>query len=105
MPRRARPQIPGGIYHVTMRGNNKGDIFFDDSDRQLFIASLAGACGRCEWRVHAYCLMTNHYHLLIETPLPNIAEGMQWLNSRYSHRINLAHGRVGHRFQRRYADG
>jgi putative transposase len=88
-----------------MRGNNKADVFLSDADRRLFLALLADARGRCGWFVHMFCLMSNHYHLLIETPQPNIAEGMQWLNSRYAHCINQKYERVGHLFQRRYADG
>ena len=105
MPRRPRPQISGGFYHVTMRGNNKGAIYTSDADRRLFLACLGVAQRRCGWRVHMYCLMTNHYHVLVETPEPNIAAGMQWLNSRYAHRFNETYERVGHLFQRRYADG
>ena len=70
---------------------------------------LLNAIGRAKrrhgWKVHAYCLMSNHYHLLIETPEPNIAIGMQWLNSTYAHRFNEKYERIGHLFQRRYADG
>jgi REP element-mobilizing transposase RayT len=105
MPRRPRPQISGGLYHVTMRGNNRRVVFTSDADRRLFLTSLGTARERCGWRVHAYCLMTNHFHLLVETPEPNIAIGMQWLNSRYAHCFNQAYGRIGHLFQRRYADG
>jgi REP-associated tyrosine transposase len=88
-----------------MRGNNKGAIYSSDDDRRLFLACLGMARRRCGWRVHMYCLMTNHYHVLVETPTPNIAVGMQWLNSRYAHRFNEMYERVGHLFQRRYADG
>ena len=103
MPRPLRPQVGGGLYHVTMRGNNKRPIYTSDTDRRLFLAFLARARMRCGWRVHMYCLMTNHFHLLVETPDPNIASGMQALNSQYAHCFNLTYGRVGHLFQRRYA--
>ena len=105
MPRPIRPQRPGAVYHVTMRGNNRGDIFFVDDDRDRFLQALSTVRHRCGWKIHAYCLMTNHYHLLIQTPSPNIAEGMQWLNSAYAHQTNTLYGRIGHVFQRRYADG
>jgi len=105
MPRPIRPQRAGAIYHVTMRGNNRSDIFFVDDDRDRFLHALSTVRHRCGWKVHAYCLMTNHYHLLIQTPSPNIAEGMQWLNSAYARQTNTLYGRIGHIFQRRYADG
>ena len=102
MPRPPRIQVPGGVYHVTMRGNNRERVVFDDDDRKVFIATLATARRRYGWKVHSYCLMDNHYHLLLETPQANIAAGMHWLNSTYAHRFNTAHERVGHAFQRRY---
>jgi putative transposase len=102
MPRPRRQQIAGGIYHVTARGNNRRALFLDDDDRQLFLKILAGAVKRYEWRCYAYCLMRNHFHLLVETPQPNIAAGMSWLNSSYSRTFNRLHGRVGHLFQSRY---
>ena len=105
MPRRRRPQVAGGLYHVTMRGNNRGEIFVSDEDRAMLIDAIGRAKRRHGWKVHAYCLMSNHYHLLIETPEPNIAIGMQWLNSTYAHRFNEKYERIGHLFQRRYADG
>src|SRR5437868_4684751 len=95
MPRRPRPQISGGLYHVTMRGNNKGAIYTSDADRRLFLASLGAARKRCGWQIHMYCLMNNHFHLLVETPEPNIATGMQWLNSRYAHCFNQMYDRIG----------
>ncbi len=97
--------MAGGLYHVTMRGNNRAEIFHSDVDRSMLLAVIGRAKGRHGWKVHAYCLMSNHYHLLIETPEPNIAAGMQWLNSIYAHRFNEKYERIGHLFQRRYADG
>jgi putative transposase len=88
-----------------MRGNNRSQIFASDEDRMLLLDTIARAKQRHGWKVHAYCLMSNHYHLLIETPEPNIAIGMQWLNSTYAHRFNVKYERIGHLFQRRYADG
>ena len=105
MPRRHRPQVAGGLYHVTMRGNNRSEIFASDNDRVLLLSTIVRAKRLHGWKVHAYCLMSNHYHLLIETPEPNIATGMQWLNSTYAHRFNEKYDRIGHLFQRRYADG
>jgi putative transposase len=102
MPRPPRPQIAGGRYHITIRGNNRGPIFLDDDDREMFVRALGEAKLRHGWIVHAYCLMPNHYHLAIETPDPNIGDGMRWLNSTFSHRFNQRHRRVGHLFQRRY---
>lgn len=105
MGRPLRPQFADARYHVTMRGNNRGAIFADDLDRETFLLTLRQTKLLHEWKVHAYCLMENHYHLLVETPKPNIGAGMRWLNGVYSHRFNERHGRVGHSFQRRYADG
>ena len=98
MPRRHRPQVAGGIYHVTMRGNNRSEIFNSDEDRGLLLNTIGRSKRRHGWKVHAYCLMSNHYHLLIETPEPNIAIGMQWLNSTYAHRFNEKYERIGHLF-------
>ncbi|HWH64969.1 MAG TPA: transposase, partial [Gaiellales bacterium] len=105
MPRKLRPQVAGGLYHVTMRGNNRAEIFNSDEDRTTLLNVIGRAKRRYGWKVHAYCLMSNHYHLLTETPEPNIAAGMQWLNSTYAHRFNEKYERIGHLFQRRYADG
>jgi len=88
-----------------MRGNNKAEIYTSDDDRRRFLLLLGSARRRCGWRLHMYCLMGNHFHLLIETPQANIAEGMQWLNTGYARGFNEIYGRVGHLFQRRYADG
>jgi REP element-mobilizing transposase RayT len=88
-----------------MRGNNRAEIFNSDQDRTTLLNVIGRAKRRYGWKVHAYCLMSNHYHLLTETPEPNIAAGMQWLNSTYAHRFNEKYERIGHLFQRRYADG
>lgn len=84
------------------RGNARQSIFGDDADRGTFLNILASVVGRCEWFCHSYCLMGNHYHLLVETPRPNLAIGMQQVNGRYTRRFNRRHGRVGHLFQSRY---
>ena len=102
MARKPRIQVAGGVYHVTMRGNNREQIYFTDDDRQLFLMTLAGVRRRCRWRLHAFCLLSNHYHLLVETREPNLAHGMQLLNTAYAQTTNRAHGRIGHLFQRRY---
>jgi REP-associated tyrosine transposase len=102
MTRPLRVEFPGGVYHVTSRGDGRDDIFIDDDDRQRFLDLLGHTIERFGWRCHAYCLMTNHYHLLIETPKPNLARGMRHLNGVYTQRFNRRHGRVGHVFQGRY---
>jgi putative transposase len=102
VPRRPREEVEGGIYHVYARGNNRQRIFVDDEDRRLYLALLHGVAERYEWRCLAYCLMDNHVHLLIETPKPNLAQGMQRLQSAYAQLFNERHDRVGHLFQGRY---
>jgi REP element-mobilizing transposase RayT len=74
----------------------------DDTDRAMFLGVLAEVISRFDWRCHAYCLMDNHYHVLIETPEPNLSKGMRQLNGVYTRRFNRRHGRVGHVFQGRY---
>ncbi len=90
------------MYHLTSRGNAREDIFVDDDDRRVFLDVLAAVCERFGWRCHAWCLMTNHYHLVVETPEANLARGMRQLNGVYTQRFNRAHDRVGHVFQGRY---
>jgi REP element-mobilizing transposase RayT len=102
MTRPLRVEVAGGVYHVTSRGDGREDIFLDDDDRRQFLALLHHTIGRFGWRCLAYCLMTNHYHLLIETPAPNLARGMRHLNGVYTQRFNRRHSRVGHVFQGRY---
>ncbi len=89
-------------YHVTARGNGREDIYFEEGDRRLFLDVLGRVCRRFNWVVHVYCLMSNHYHLLIETPEANLSKGMRQLNGVYTQRINQVHHRVGHVFQGRY---
>jgi REP element-mobilizing transposase RayT len=81
MPRKLRIQYPGAMSHVMSRGNRREDIFLDDVDRQDFLKTLAEACQKTGWQVHAYCLMRNHYRLVLETPNANLAPGMAWLQS------------------------
>lgn len=102
MARPLRIEFPGAIYHVTARGNARAPIFLDDEDRQLFLSVLAECVKRFDWLCHAYCLMDNHYHLLIETPEGNLSFGMRQLNGIYTQRFNRRHGRVGHVFQGRF---
>ena len=78
MTRRVRIQYPGAIYHVMNRGDHKERIFCDDQDRQQFLATLEEVCQKTAWHVHAFCLMSNHFHLVVETPTPNLVEGMTW---------------------------
>jgi putative transposase len=102
MTRPLRITFPGAIYHVTSRGNARAAIFLGDRDRELFVETLAQVIERFNWLCHAYCLMDNHYHLMIETPDGNLAAGMRQLNGVYTQRFNRAHRRVGHVFQGRF---
>jgi putative transposase len=97
-----RPQFPDALYHVTTRGVDRQPIVRDDVDRELWVASLSDAVRATDALVHAWCLMTNHSHLLIQTPLGNIAAVMQRLNGRYAAAYNKRHSRVGHLHQDRY---
>jgi REP element-mobilizing transposase RayT len=90
------------MYHVMSRGDRREQIFLDDVDRQDFIKTLAEACQKTDWQVHAYCLMSNHYHLVLETPNPNLVAGMAWLQSSYTIRLNHRHRLFGHVFSGRY---
>jgi REP element-mobilizing transposase RayT len=102
MPRPPRPQFPGGVYHVTARGVRGLPIAVDDDDRLVFLRFLDAAVARFHWICTAYCLMTNHFHLLVETPDGDLARGMQLLNSRLAQAFNRRHGVKGHLFERRY---
>ncbi len=102
MARPLRIEYPGAVYHVTSRGNARQPIVIDDQDRHTFLALLAHVIDRFGWLCHAYCLMDNHYHLLIETPQPNLSRGMRQLNGRYTQSFNRRHDRVGHVLQGRF---
>lgn len=102
MSRPLRLEFHGALYHVTSRGDGREDIFLNDADRALFLDVLADVVGHFNWSVHAYCLMGNHYHLLVETPDGNLSQGMRQLNGVYTQRFNRRHQRVGHVFQGRY---
>jgi len=102
MARSLRIEYPDAIYHVTSRGNAQSDIYLDDSDRLMFLETLGQVVQRFGWVCHAYCLMSNHYHLMIQTPQANLGRGMRQLNGVYTQRFNRIHQRVGHLFQGRY---
>lgn len=102
MARPLRLEYAGAVYHVTARGNRKERIFETDMDRNKFFKILGRVCERFGWSVHAYCLMTNHYHLVVKTPRPNLSRGMQYLNGVYTQYFNRQHQRVGHVLQGRY---
>jgi len=102
MSRPLRIEYPGAVYHVTSRGNEKKPVFKDDADRENFLNTLQHVIKRYNWICHAYCLMTNHYHLLIETPEGNLSLGMRQLNGVYTQLFNKCHGRTGHLFQGRF---
>ena len=102
MPRRPRFQEPGAIYHVTSRGTEGRAIFLDDLDRELFLGELESVVQARSWMCPAYCLMTNHFHLLLQTPEPDLAVGMHALNSVHANYFNRRHNHVGHLFQSRY---
>jgi len=102
MARRLRLEYPGAIYHVMNRGDRREPIFRDDQDRMRFLATLGEACAKADWRVHAYCLMGNHFHLVLETPQGSLVAGMKWLLGTYTSRFNRRHKLFGHLFSGRY---
>ena len=102
MSRPLRIEYSGAVYHVTSRGNARNKIFSDDEDREMFISILDLVVKRYNWLCHAYCLMTNHYHLMIETPDANLSIGMRQLNGVYTQKYNRRHGSPGHIFQGRF---
>lgn len=102
MSRPLRLEFPGALYHVTSRGHERGLIFRDDPDRRAFLAVLASVISDQTWLLHAYCLMGNHYHLLVETARPTLSRGMHSLNARYSQQFNRRHERAGHVLEGRF---
>jgi len=102
MVRPFRIEYEGAVYHVTSRGNAQAAIYLTDADREMFLDVLAHVVERFSWVCHAYCLMGNHYHLMIETPQANLSRGMRQLNGMYTQRFNREHKRVGHVFQGRF---
>ena len=102
MSRPLRIEYCGAVYHVTSRGNGREDIFRDDEDRPNWLKLFGEACERYNWLCYSYCLMTNHYHVVIETKEANLSKGMRHLNGVYTQQFNRRHNRVGHVFQGRY---
>ena len=102
MARPLRITYPGAFYHVTTRGNERGNIFKSRRDREKFLSYLESATIRYGAKIHAYCLMSNHFHLLLETPLGNLSEIMQHINGAYTTYFNVKRKRAGHLFQGRF---
>jgi REP element-mobilizing transposase RayT len=102
MARKLRVEYAGAIYHVMNRGDRRERIFVDDADRQRFVDTLGEACAKTGWQVHAYVLMPNHFHVVVETPQPNLVAGMKWLLGTYTSRFNRRHKLFGHLFSGRY---
>jgi len=102
MARPLRVEYPGAFYHVINRGNAGEDVFKSLRDREKFLEYLETACSRFSIRIHTYCLMTNHYHLLVETPEANLSQAIQWINVSYAIYFNIKRQRRGHLFQGRF---
>jgi putative transposase len=102
MSRSLRLKFPGALYHITSRSNGRNLNYLQDDNFELFLQVLTDVCERYKWVVHAYCLMNNHYHLLVKTPDANLNQGMRQLNGVFTQSINRKHHRVGHLFQGRY---
>src|SRR5262245_47888671 len=102
MPRKLRLEYEGAVYHVISRGNYRSDVFARDSTKAAFLKCLDEACVKAKWVVHAWCVMSNHYHLCLETPQPNLVLGMRWLQATFALRFNRLRNERGHLFQGRY---
>jgi putative transposase len=102
MARKLRVQYPGAVYHLMSRGDRREPIFKDDRDRLRFLETLGEACAKTGWQVHAYCLMRNHFHLVVETPQANLVAGMKWFLGTFTSRFNRRHKLFGHLFSGRY---
>ena len=102
MARPLRIELSGGLYHVTSRGDRREDIYLSEDDRRSWLEIFNQVCERFNWVCHAYCQMTNHYHIVVETSEANLSQGMRQLNGVYTQRVNRTHGRVGHVFQGRF---
>ena len=102
MARPLRLELAGGLYHVTSRGDRREVIFVDDADRFIWLDLFGKTCSRFNWICHAWCLMENHYHIVVETIDANLSRGMRHLNGVYTQATNRRHDRVGHLFQGRY---
>jgi REP element-mobilizing transposase RayT len=102
MPRKQRIEYPGAVYHIISRGNYRKDLFTHEKTAEAFERTIYEAAERCGWKLYGYVIMSNHYHLAIETPEPNMVEGMRWLQSTFATRFNRFHNERGHVFQGRY---
>ena len=102
MARKLRIEYPGAVYQVMSRGDRCATIFRAEPGYHLFLQTLAEACTKAGWQVHAYCLMPNHFHLVLETPQPALVAGMKWLLGTYAGRFNRRHRQFGHLFSGRY---
>ncbi|MDQ3199863.1 MAG: transposase [Verrucomicrobiota bacterium] len=102
MARPLRIEYAGAIYHALSRGDRREAIFRDEVDRKECLRLLGEVCGKTGWQVHAYCLLNNHFHLVLETPQPNLSVGMKWFLGTYTQRFNRRHRLSGHLFQGRY---
>jgi REP element-mobilizing transposase RayT len=102
MARKLRLEYPGACYHVINRGNYRADVFRTERTKAAFEACLFEACVKSGWRLHAFVIMRNHYHLALETPRGNLVAGMQWLQATFAGRFNRLRGERGHLFQGRY---
>lgn len=102
MARKLRVEFEGAVYHVIARGNYRADVFGDEKTKAAFLKCLGEACEKSGWLVHAWCVMSNHYHLCLETPQPNLVAGMKWLQATFSLRFNRYRHERGHLFQGRY---
>jgi len=102
MARPLRLELQDGVYHVLNRGNYRTDIFRAEKTKAAFLKCLGEACDKTGWRVHAWCIMSNHYHLALSTPRANLGEGMRWLQGTFATRFNRMRQERGHLFQGRY---
>ena len=102
MSRPLRIELAGGLYHVTSRGDRREPIYRDDQDRVNWLTAFGEVCARFNWRCHAYCEMTNHYHVVVETPEADLSKDMRQLNGVYTQQFNRRHDLIGHLFQGRF---
>jgi len=102
MARKPRIEYSGAVYHVMSRGNRGEPVFIDDGDREFWLKTLGRACEKTGWQVHAFVLMDNHYHMLLETPEANLVAGMKWLQGTFTQGINAKRKQCGHLLQGRY---
>jgi putative transposase len=102
MPRKQRIQYPGAVYHIISRGNYRKELFLKENTGAAFERTLMETVERCGWKLHAYVIMSNHYHLAVETPEPNLVDAMKWLQSTFATRFNRLRNERGHVFEGRY---